>query len=368
MKFAVAVVQLMNIHDLNNESPETIRTAPVFYPRPDGGFVFAPETVVVSGCMLKSHHHRAMVEVGNEQGIPFCYLCAKGYGIRLAPPEFLNYLRKLGEPVPEEQAEVILGGREHDVLELCAGCDVHGFLRPQPPVLRRDSTIWFSFCVPLWTETDQGPSASAVLTHSRVLPEIAFVEEKAEEAVKEAAKKFYGPIPVGKEALAERVRQVQMVYHRMYASEVGAWTSVLDVDRVGVASTTGVKLPEEERRKRARAAILAYAPLLHGAMGASLARALPTGKALSVVAFVSRSLKVPFVPPHPAVLPNGPGEAADEFAGFVKLYSADGAVVWWSDPRMAWEPPSPPEGVDVLEADSPAGVLKLSLEYLGLSE
>jgi CRISPR-associated protein Cst2 len=300
MQFALTVKLLMNMHDLNNERAEEIRRIPLIYSTKDG-FKLVEEAVAVSGVMLKHWHTAYLSERAKSLGINLCPLCKRGEAIRLPPVDILTRHKEEGSAEVQEESKkenqkdskkeviqewlkveekefneyvkIIRDGNEDDIIKMCVGEDVHGFLRTRPP-LRRESLIKFSWLLPIYI--GDMPTPFRVVQHTRNIREIP-------------------------EELPEEFKQMQMPYPRSYADGIFGFTSVANLDNIGVSFSSGKNvLDDENKKKRVRALIEAFIPMLTGACGASLARALPAAKPLEVTVIVSKEAKVSFpAPVHP---------------------------------------------------------------------
>ena len=290
----------MNMHDLNNERAEEIRRIPLIYSTKDG-FKLVEEAVAVSGVMLKHWHTAYLSEQAKSLGINLCPLCKRGEAIRLPPVDILTRHKEEGSAEVQEESKkenqkeskkeviqewlkveekefneyvkIIRDGNEDDIIKMCVGEDVHGFLRTRPP-LRRESLIKFSWLLPIYI--GDMPTPFRVVQHTRNIREIP-------------------------EELPEEFKQMQMPYPRSYADGIFGFTSVANLDNIGVSFSSGKNvLDDENKKKRVRALIEAFIPMLTGACGASLARALPAAKPLEVTVIVSKEAKVSFpAPVHP---------------------------------------------------------------------
>ena len=272
MQFALTVKLLANMHDLNNERAEEIRRIPLIYSTKDG-FKLVEEAVAVSGVMLKHWHTIYLSERAKSLGIKLCPLCERGEAIRLPPVDALTEeWLKVDKSRFNEYKETI-GKDEEEIIKMCIGEDVHGFLRTTGVPLRRESLIKFSWLLPIYIE--DMPTQFRVVQHTRNIREV----------------------PKKPEALA----QMQMPYPRSYADGVYGFTSVANLDNVGVSFTSRKDvLGEDEKKKRVRTVIEAFIPMLTGACGASLARALPAAKPLEITVIVSKEARVSFpAPVHP---------------------------------------------------------------------
>lgn len=251
MYVGVIIKALLNMHDLNNERAEEIRRVPVVYRTKDGQWKVFEEAVAVSGLMIKRWHFANMVALGLQEGVNFCGFCRNLEAIR----------------VPSR-----IKGSELDFIRKCAGEDIHGFLRAEP-VLRRESLAKFSWMLPLLNEetieTFGLPTPFRVVQHTRNIREIT------EEAAKRTGVNY------------NELRRWQMPYPRSYATGLYGFVSTLDLEHIGCSFTNNEALNDQERKKRRTIAIRAYVPMITGACGASLARALPVTDVLEVVTVLS---------------------------------------------------------------------------------
>ncbi len=266
MYVGVTVKTLLNMHDLNNERAEEIRRVPIIYRRKDSKWEIFEEAVAISGLMVKRWHFANMVELGDKNN--FCRLCRNLEAIR----------------IPSEKGRTARS--EIAIIEECAGEDIHGFLRADP-MLRRESLIKFSWMLPLLNEdiveTFGLPTPFRVVQHTRNIREIT---DKAAERMN-----------VSKEELS----RWQMPYPRSYAAGLYGFVSLLDLEHVGYSFTDQSTIKDPlKRANRRRIAIQAYIPLITGACGASLARALPVADLLEIITvFSNRPIPAPIHPLYP---------------------------------------------------------------------
>jgi CRISPR-associated protein Cst2 len=267
MYVGVTVKLLLNMHDLNNERAEEIRRVPILYRTKDGKWEVFEEAVAVSGLMIKRWHFTNMVELGVKENLAFCRLCRNLEAIR----------------IPSEKKKA---RSEIDIIKGCLGEDVHGFLRADP-MLRRESLIKFSWMLPLLNEEIIEkfglPTPFRVVQHTRNIREIS----------KEAAER--------RGINLEELRRMQMPFPRSYAAGLYGFTSVLDLEHVGYSFTDQSSLiGSSERKKRRAVAIQAYVPMITGACGASLARALPVADILEIITvFSNKPIPAPIHPLYP---------------------------------------------------------------------
>ncbi|MEM3433193.1 MAG: DevR family CRISPR-associated autoregulator [Nitrososphaerales archaeon] len=291
MYVGLAIKLVLNMHDLNNERAEEIRRVPIIYARKDGSWQVFEEAVAISGVMLKHWHFVYCVDLGLREGINFCDYCRRFEAIR----------------VPSKTA-----GTEFELISRCMGEDVHGFLRPEP-TLRRESLVRFSWGLPLLNEqiaeTFGMPTTFRVLQHSRNVREIP-------------------------EEAPEEVRQAQMPYPRSYGDGVYGYVASLDLQHVGYSFTEEKNLDSTQKEKRQRVAIQAFIPMLTGAMGGSMARALPVADVLEVL-LVSSSKPIP-APVHP-IYPDYYESSVALYKGVSKTMDCDVNVFVWSKESVVKE-------------------------------
>jgi CRISPR-associated protein Cst2 len=316
MYIGITVKLVLNMHDLNNERAEEIRRVPLIYRDEKGEWQVFEEAVAVSGVMVKHWHFAYMVTLGTKEEVNFCDYCNRLEAIR------------------------VLSGTTGDELELikrCAGEDIHGFLRAKPP-LRRESLARFSWMLPLLNEeavkTFGLSTPFRVLQHSRnvrVIPEVA----------------------------PEEVRQAQMPYPRSYANGVYGFISTLDLDHVGYSFTNGKYIDDDQVLKRRKIAVQAYLPMLTGAIGASLARALPVSDALEVL--VATSDKPIPAPVHP-IYPDYINENVNLYGGIGKVMETDVTIYVWSKERKIEEKTD--ERFNLIPVGKPADTFAYVIEKL----
>ncbi|ABL78753.1 type I-A CRISPR-associated protein Cas7/Csa2 [Thermofilum pendens] len=235
---------IVNVHSANAEGAVGNYTglSRVFVVKRRGSGYEVVEEPVISGNMVKHWHAVRMVEILKEVGGGKARLCDNC-------KRFIMYRSTMNF------------NDEFEYVKACAIEDVHGFLQPDAGV-RRESLVKFSFMVPV-EELDAGSTA---VTHNRV-----FLDER-------------GSVP--------REQQAMMVFKREHASGLYGFSAVMDLKYVGrpLADPDNANkvLPLDERRLRAKAALLAMADVLSGRFGAASARALPIVKVEELVCAVGR--------------------------------------------------------------------------------
>ncbi len=265
MYVGVTVKALLNMHDLNNERAEEIRRVPIIYRRKDGKWDVFEEAVAISGLMVKRWHFVNMVELGDKKD--FCKLCRNLEAIR----------------IPSEKGKA---RSELDIINECAGEDVHGFLRADP-MLRRESLIKFSWMLPLLN--DEVIDAFGSPTPFRVMQHTRNIREITDEAAKRMGVK------------KDELKGWQMPYPRSYAAGLYGFASLLDLKHIGYSFTEQRAIDDQSKRvRRQKIAVQAYIPLITGACGASLARALPVADVLEVITILSdKPIPAPIHPLYP---------------------------------------------------------------------
>ncbi|MBS7612291.1 type I-A CRISPR-associated protein Cas7/Csa2 [Candidatus Bathyarchaeota archaeon] len=139
------------------------------------------------------------------------------------------------------------GNDEANYIKECAAEDVHGFLMPDTQV-RRESLVKFSFLLPV-EELFEHPIDT--ITHNRVI-----IDEGG---------KIEGQAGM-------------MIFKRQYASDIYGFSFLADLADIGLRLYSADKRPiydSDERKRRAKSAILAFIPMLSGLLGANISRSLP---------------------------------------------------------------------------------------------
>jgi CRISPR-associated protein Cst2 len=319
MYVGVGVKLVLNMHDLNNERAEEIRRIPLIYRDEKGEWQVVEEAVAVSGVMVKHWHFAYMVALGIKENVAFCDYCKRFDAIR----------------VPSNTA-----GSEKDLIERCAGEDIHGFLRAKPS-LRRESLARFSWMLPLFNE--KAMKTFGLSTPFRVVQHSRNVREIPEKA-------------------PDEVRQAQMPYPRSYANGVYGFVSTLDLDHIGYSFIAQQSINPTKIVTRKKIAVQAYIPMLTGAMGASLARALPVSEVLEVIV-VTCAKPIP-APVHP-IYPDFIGENVNLYTGIDKVMETDVTLYAWSKERKI---ENKSEGkFKLISVDKPANAFAKIIEELGIA-
>ncbi|RLG81071.1 MAG: hypothetical protein DRO40_10245 [Thermoprotei archaeon] len=339
MQFALAAKLILNMHDLNNERAEEIRRIPLIYEVKDG-FKLIEEAVAVSGVMLKHWHATYLIERAKELGISLCPLCERGEAIRVPPADLVTpeWLRT-DEEKSKKYIEII-SGSEEDIIKSCIGEDVHGFLRTKPsPTLRRESLIKFSWLLPAYLE--EVAENVGTSTPFRIIQQSRNIREVPEKP--------------------KELAQMQMPYPRAYAGGVYGFVSIVNLEHIGFAFTSR-KYVVKDRYKRQRATIEAFIPMITGAFGASLARALPAAKPLELLAIVSKDIKVCFPSPVHPIYEDYFELNKEVFKGFAEAFKTNVSIFTYGVGETKQE-----GKLNIERVNSPTTAINKALEELGLS-
>jgi len=196
------------------------------------------EDVVVSGNMLKHWHAVKVVERLKELNYGgLCNYCSRFIMFR-SPDKTIT--------------------SEEEFIKKCAIEDLHGFLQPDQQI-RRESIVKFAFMLPI---ADLRAEYAAV-THNRVVLE-----------------------PSGK----IQAQEAMMIFKREYASGVYGFACTMDLAYVGVPLANPIQpvIGADDRRLRAKVAMLALADILTGRFGAASSRALPVMRTTELICAVAR--------------------------------------------------------------------------------
>jgi len=196
------------------------------------------EDIVISGNMVKHWHAVRMVEKLLESGYTgICEYCRR----------FIMY-RSPDKNISTEQ----------DFIKKCAIEDLHGFLQPDQQI-RRESIVKFAFMMPV----EDIRAEYAAVTHNRVV-----LEETGKIQAEEA----------------------MMIFKREYASGVYGFLTSMDLAYIGrpLSNPIQIVISTDDRRLRAKAAILALADILTGRFGASSSRATPIMRTIELICTVSK--------------------------------------------------------------------------------
>jgi len=196
------------------------------------------EDVVVSGNMLKHWHAVKVVERLKELNYGgLCNYCSRFIMFR-SPDKTIT--------------------SEEEFIKKCAIEDLHGFLQPDQQI-RRESIVKFAFMLPI----EDLRAEYAAVTHNRVVLE-----------------------PSGK----IQAQEAMMIFKREYASGVYGFACTMDLAYVGVPLANPIQpvIGADDRRLRAKVAMLALADILTGRFGAASSRALPVMRTTELICAVAR--------------------------------------------------------------------------------
>lgn len=196
------------------------------------------EDIVISGNMLKHWHAVRTVEKLLEADYKqVCDYCSR----------FIMYRS------PDKNVET-----EQDFIKRCAIEDLHGFLQPDQQI-RRESILKFAFMIPV----EDMRAEYAAVTHNRVV-----LEETGKIQAKEA----------------------MMIFKREHASGLYGFLTTMDLAYVGrpLANPNQVVISADDRKVRAKVAVLALADLLTGRFGAAGSRATPIMRTTELICAVSK--------------------------------------------------------------------------------
>ena len=344
LKFAIAAKLQLDMHDLNNERAEEIRRIPIIY-RVERGYKLIEEAVAVSGVMLKHYHFSNMIDSLVNEGGKVCVVCSRKEAVRVLSSEIKeeDVKKWLGSSDEvDNYLKTVYEEGEDEIIKMCAGEDVHGFLRPKP-MLRRESLVKFSWMLPVYLKEleDHGtPTPFTIVQHSRNIRDVP-------------------------EEVEKKLQQMQMPYPRGYGSGVFAFTSIIDLDFIGYSFTSRKKVldPDEEKRRQ-RSSILAYGPILTGLCGASLARALPAVKIEEIIVIVSKGgVSIPN-PIHP-IYEGYFDDSMKIYDTYAKLFNAELYVFHYG---IFTSEKEKYEKIKLEEVNKPLEVLDKAISQLGLSK
>ncbi len=294
---SLAAKLVLNVHDLNNERAEEIRTVPVIY-EVNGRWKIVSEAVAVSGQMLKHWHLASMVNIAEARDlidkVGFCGRCRKREGIRVSRDDAVALAKRLSKQ-PKNLTE-------KDIIEACAGEDVHGFLLTNPITIRRESLVRFSWMLPCFLE--EALESSGTVTPYKVVIHTRNVRAPGKGAsdASSSETRDEGGL-TSEEYQSERRTPEQMPFYRSYASGIYGFISTADLAHIGFSFNDLEPIGNKERvMLRRKLLIEAYAPMLSG-LGASLSRALPASAILELmVVFSDGPLPAPVHPIYPSYL------------------------------------------------------------------
>jgi len=328
----------LNMHSLNTERAEEIRRVVMVVRLGKGEYKVLDDVTAVSGVMLKRFHLMNMVLLNESLNLEtgFCPVCRRGDGIRvLTKQDAETYAENRG--ISDNRWIDALGGSEADIIEVCAGEDVHGFLRTQPP-LRRESLIKFSWLLPVPESSlleAENVTPTTILQHSRNIREILDKDPK-------------------------EVKRAQMPYSRPYSSGVYGFVSLVDLYHIGYSFSDMRSIQDnEEIWVRRYLAVKAYEPLLT-CQGANMARAIPATE-VEEITLVWSSCPLP-APIHPVY-----EGYIDKNIKLYKSYASDNSVevriYVWSEHSEGFEQ-SKTDNFSLEYVEEPYMVFNEILEYL----
>lgn len=261
---------LINVHTANAEGAvgNYMALSKMFIVRRVNGNYEVQEEPVISGNMIKHWHAVATTEILKSWGYEaICNGCKR----------HVMYRSTLGM------------NEEYDYVKECAIEDLHGFLDAEKQI-RRESLVKFSFMIPV----EEQRSEFSSITHNRVV-----IDEE-------------GKIPKGEQAM--------MLMKREHASGIYGFLCSMDLAFTGVSiANPEKKLPQNDRKIRAKAAIAALTDLLSGRFGAAQARASPIIKALELACVGSRK-------PIPNAVHGFYRDYADDTASVIKAAVSQGLI------------------------------------------
>ena len=210
------------------------------------------EVPVITGNALKHWHAVYAAEAYQALGGNMLNeLCKRGIGLR-------GYTADSTLKSPKAVADEC-----EAVKDFCN--DIHGFLSPQEekPV-KRDSLVKISFAVPVLEEGNLKAVSKFAVQHNRVVPPTVNVKQREGEGM--------------------------MPFKQEYGTGLYAVALRMDLAHIGKPLFDECKevINADERKRRAKASILALLPLLTGA-GSKQARALPIAAVREVLVAVSQS-------------------------------------------------------------------------------
>ena len=242
---------LLNVHSANAEGAvgAYIGLSRMSIVRRKEGAIEVTEEPVISGNMLKHWHALALIPLLESQGSSsICDLCKQRVMFRS----------------PHNLAS------EFEYVKACAIEDLHGFLDPRSNI-RRESLVKFSFMIPV----EEHEASVSAITHNRVV-----LTPQGKVPTRKEARELWGR----EEAAA------MMVFKREHASGLYGFVCSMDLAYVGRSTQSpSLVVSREERKDRARAAILALTHVISGQMGAAQARALAAMKTTELICIASKN-------------------------------------------------------------------------------
>lgn len=253
---------LINVHTANAEGAvgNYMALSKMFIVRRANGSYEVFEEPVISGNMIKHWHAVATTDT------------LKGWGYNAICDNCKRHVM---------YRSTLNLNEEYEYIRECAIEDLHGFLHPEKQI-RRESIVRFSFMIPI----EEQRSEFSSITHNRVVMDSE------------------GKIPKGEQAM--------MVMKREHASGIYGFLCSMDLAFTGVSlANPDKKLPQSDRKIRAKAAIAALTDLLSGHFGAAQARAAPIIKTHELICMASSK-------PIPNAVHGFYKDYAEETAGIIK--------------------------------------------------
>jgi len=253
---------LINVASLNAQGASgtnyiEITKVPVVLEK--NGKMIIEEVPAISGNMLKHYHFVHLVDLLRESD----------YNSKKLSTDDLKYVAyRFREKRKEEQNianEKVNLKDEADIIKKFAVADIHGYLAPETQN-RRESLVKFSFAIPCEDTIAEAVETSAVTQNRVVFDDKGNIEGKGED--------------VGK---------AMMIFKRQYASALYGFASTFDAYYVGRPQSNPRQLAVQgdERKERAKLAVLAYINLLGGVSGANISRGLPAMEVRELIAVTS---------------------------------------------------------------------------------
>jgi CRISPR-associated protein Cst2 len=266
-RFTVEVSALVGAGSLGNYNQ--IATAKIVLPSDQGKIVTVEGVPIITGNSLKHWHSVYLADNYVALGGKLLNIfCKHGIGVR-------GYTVDSNFNNPREATSEM-----EAILDICN--DVHGLLVPNKQ-LKRDSLVEFSNAIPVLTQDNLDNASKFAIQHNRVVPASLAGSEEEEEGVtmmvfkqENASVALYG-FAVNME--------LGWILRPRYEGD----GSIVDVsDRIGSRQQESkTDIIVEERKRRARAAMLALFDLIVG-FGSKKARALPIAKPVELMVVVSR--------------------------------------------------------------------------------
>ncbi len=228
--------------------------------RTDSGNHRVVEVPAISGNMIRHCHFVGFLEEFRQTnfGRKLTLEAWRGdVALRFAPNQ-----ERVKSAVQNEQNNyqlVDLTQSEEATIQALADADLYGFLVTAKRNFRRTSLLGFSFLLPAEETVEEVEVKSVV--HNRVVVDPAGMVDPT----------------------------AMIPFKREYSSAVYGFSAFLDLKYVGRSLADRAKKPvdQNERKERARAAVLGFVHLLSGRAGAGLARGLPVSRVDSLLVAAS---------------------------------------------------------------------------------